>query len=220
MRVATDPTDCNPLRGRWPRRSDRQQPRQGGRVRGTVAVVALVAVTTIGLAPSAGAKLRRDEVPVLRELLTGIFDRPATSATVACVSARLPAGTIDELLIDGSFGDESDFANSIAFRRLFRHLFACKPTELVTSLAAEFEDIGLTARQRNCLARTFLGRIGTDDVLLTVMIRTGVNGGGFGAVGDTERAVLAVAFAGGLRSCLPRSLANAAIDSLVDELLS
>lgn len=187
-------------------------------------LVAALGLSCLLLAPAgvAEAKLRRSEVPYLRELLSGIFGRTPSASSLNCVAGRLSAGTIDDLLLDGALADAdlTQLGNSVAFRRVFKHTFGCQPRELVASLAAEFDSVALTSKQRTCMAKSFSKRIGNDEALLTVMIQSGLNDLDFDSLEGADRAVIAAGFASALRSCLPRSVADAAIDELIIDLLS
>jgi hypothetical protein len=192
--------------------------RQLGRRR--VAMLGLVVgslVTSLTVSvPGAEAKLRASERPILIELLDGTFDRAPSATSVNCVANRLPAGAIDELILDASFsgGDESAFADSIAFRKFFRAMLLCKPRELVSSLAAEFVGLGLTSRQRTCIAGALMTRYTKDDIMLTIAIRSGA---GQFELTDLDAELTDIYYANvliALRSCLPRAQADDLLEAV------
>jgi hypothetical protein len=144
------------------------------------AVAGVLVASTFGSAvvavPGAEAKLRSSERALLVELLADLFDRAPSSTSVNCIANRLPAGAMDELIIDAAFsgGDETALADSIAFRKFFRSMLLCKPKELVASFASALGGLGLTSRQRTCVASAYMTRYTVDDIMLTIAIRSGL----------------------------------------------
>jgi hypothetical protein len=175
------------------------------------AAIALV-LGPIVAAPGAQAALSRSERPLLAEFLEGVFDRRATTTTLNCVAGRLPSGAMTDLLADAIFssGDTSALADSIPFRKVFRAVFACKPSEMVPGITSELSGAGLTSRQRTCFARNLLGRFAIDDELLTLAIRGGLQGLSFAG----EDSILARNGVAALAGCVPASKIAGVIESL------
>jgi hypothetical protein len=191
-----------------------------GRFARRLVVAGMVISSVLGSAvvavPGAEAKLRAGERAILVELLADVFERNPSSTSVNCIANRLPAGAMDELIDDAAFsgGDETALADSIAFRKFFRAMFLCKPKELVSSLASEFTGLGMTSRQRTCLAGALLGRYTVDDIMLTIAIRSGV---GQFELADLDAELTDIYLANiliALRSCVPRAQANALLDEI------
>jgi hypothetical protein len=175
-------------------------------------VIAAAVFAPIGVAAQANAALGSSERNLLATILDGAFSRPPTRTTLTCVAARLPSGTMNDLVVDAALVDEtSQLADSLAFRRVFRAMFACKPAELVPLLADELRGTGLTTRQRNCFARNLMGRFVADDAFLTIAIRGGLQDLSFENEDSivTRNAVIA------LRGCVP----SAIIDEVIAEVL-
>ncbi len=179
----------------------------------TLALVLSVIALFALVAPGASAKVRTSERPVLAEFLEGALGRRPSSTTLNCVANRLPAGAIDELIADAIFASEdtSRLADSIPFRRVMRATFLCKPSEMVTSLAAEMVGTGMTSKQRSCFARNLIGRFGADDELLTMIIRGGLQDLSFS---DDDPVLVANALIA-LKGCVPASQYDDVIDALV-----
>jgi hypothetical protein len=172
-----------------------------------LALAASVFLPIVAAAPS-NAALGTSERALLATVLEGAFYRPPTRTTLNCVSGRLPSGTINEMVLDAALvEDSSELADSLAFRKVFRAMFACKPAEVVPLLAAELRGSGLTSRQRTCFARNLMGRFVLDDAFLTIAIRGGLQDLSFENEDSivTRNAIIALA------GCVP----GAAIDEII-----
>jgi hypothetical protein len=176
-----------------------------------LAVVTSIFVSGLNAAP-ASAALGPSERTLLATVLEGAFSRPATRTTLNCVAGRLPSGAMNDMVVDAALvADSSELADSLAFRKVFRAMFACKPAEIVPLLAAELRGSGLTSRQRTCFARNLMGRFVLDDAFLTIAIRGGLQDLSFENEDSivTRNAIIA------LRGCVP----SAAIDEIIAEAL-
>ena len=166
-------------------------------------VVGAVLVTLAGAAAPAGAAVKRSERAALDEIIAGMVGRSPTRTTSNCVANRLPAGAVENVLVDAIFtsGDATALADSIPFRKVMRAIFLCKPAEVTGPIAAGLVGPGFTSRQATCFAKNFVGRLGADDNLLTLVIRGGVQNLSF----ENEDSIVAVNALAALKGCVPAS---------------
>lgn len=182
-----------------------------------IGAVFTVAVGLSWVAPvSSHAKLRASEKPFLVELLSGTFNTVPRKSTVACVANRLSAGTIDEVLVDASFfADPKELADSIAFRRTFKAIFACRPPELARQIIAGMSGSLFTSKQKSCIANGLMTRIGTDEEMLTLVIRGGLDGLNFDSLDIDKQIILERNVRLALRPCVRSSLLDEYFDDFV-----
>jgi hypothetical protein len=174
--------------------------------------VAAISFSMVAPVPS-HAKLRADEKPLLVEILSGSFGEAPLRSTTTCVANRLSPGTMDEVVTDASFvTDESELADSVAFRRMFKAIFACRPPQLQRVLVAGMSGSGLTFRQKSCLARGLMTRIGIDEDMLTLMIRGGLNETDFSLLDPDQEEVFRRNALIAIRPCVPARDYNDAIE--------
>jgi hypothetical protein len=164
------------------------------------------------------AKLRADERPLLVEILTGSFGEAPLRSTTTCVANRLSPGTMDEVIDDASFvASETELADSIAFRRMFKAIFACRPPQLQRVLVSGMSGSSLTFKQKSCLARGLMTRIGIDEEMLTLMIRGGLNDTDFAALDPEQDEIFRRNALIAIRPCVP---ARDYVDAIEDWLNS
>jgi hypothetical protein len=177
-------------------------------IRFAAAAIAFGIFVPLAIPSPADAALGSSERVLLSSVLEGAFGRTPTRVSLNCVAQRLPSGVLNELIVDAALvTDSSELADSLAFRKVFRAMFACKPAELVPILANELRGAGLTSRQRSCFARNLMGRFVADDDFLTIAIRGGLQDLSF----ENEDSIVARNAILALRGCVP----SATIDDII-----
>jgi hypothetical protein len=160
----------------------------------------------------ANAKLVGTERDLLNQLLELTLGQPPSRATVRCIADRLPAGAMNNVFIDSDrlLEDDEALSDSLAFRKYVRAAMLCAPTELVTQTTADMPE-SMSAKQRTCVAKAYMIGAGTNDRLLTVVIRTAMSGSGFGSLTQADQDVVRNSVRTSLRRCVPKS----AVEGLV-----
>ncbi len=170
--------------------------------------LAFVLATVVGLstfnANASNAKLRPSEKPLLVEVLAGSFGETPLRATTTCVGNRLSPGTMNEVIGDaGLVADVSELSESLAFRRLFKAIFACRPPQMARLIISGLSSSSLTFTQKSCFARGFMTRIGLDEEMLTIMIRGGLDDINFDALEPEQQIVFERNARVAFRPCVP-----------------
>jgi hypothetical protein len=166
---------------------------------------AVVGLTSFN-ATASNAKLRPSEKPLLVQILAGSFGETPLRATTACVATRLSAGTMDEVIVDaGLVADVKELSDSIAFRRLFKAMFACRPPQLSRIIVSGLSSSTLTFKQKSCFARGLMTRIGIDEEMLTLMIRGGLDDLNFDSLDADQQVVFERNARLAFRPCIPAS---------------
>jgi hypothetical protein len=179
-------------------------------------VLAVVGFTSVTATPSS-AKLRANEKPLLVEILAGSLGEAPLRATTTCVANRLSPGTMDEVIIDaGLVGDVKELSDSVAFRRLFKAIFACRPPQLSRIIVSGMSSSSLTFKQKSCFARGLMTRIGLDEEMLTLMIRGGLDDLNFELLDADQQVVFERNARLAFRPCIPAS----AFDDYITEVLN
>jgi hypothetical protein len=124
---------------------------------------------------------------------------------------------MDEVVIDASLvADVTELSDSIAFRRMFKAIFACRPPQISRVIVSGMAGSSLTFKQKSCFARGLMTRIGLDEEMLTLMIRGGLEDLDFNLLDPDQQVVFERNARIAFRPCIPAS----AFDDYIAEVLN